>query len=632
MSLMRAILSLSFFIITLQARDVCNPNVVLKELEVFKLEQRVVKDIPLDFGPYIDLFNSLNKHKDQFQEIASNYTRAETYTVEEPDPLIPYTLNDNLIRIEVKSSDFDLECRKKGAIMIDLSPSTNKNALIKAMKLSKLDKTPIKLFNFHGRALNFDGTPVGETPTTYIGANLAKNWVSLLQDGSIQYPTVAEDTSVVPGFCQRRSNFWDSGTPNKNLFMGLMRKMVQEFPLFNKNLGQIIKLFKTKTRNSTDSIQLTLPPPLITLDFLFKKFHSIRNWHDSTSSDFSNFVDLLSLLKKSRHYFKNLVANNYVAEPSSLIEKLGVDNSKFEGTNHLHVSSSKGDLSTISTDIIDKSDIYTLYKIVPVIHHGTVPPVHFMIKNNLKVFLFITRPSLTQCVKDADEIQICKSWEGDIVHSECLKYITGKSSSNNEVCPLAKVSSLLTSIRTDCQSPNGVLLSSYKSKAFIRIYCDDIYQAQFAMANTLKSLDTQCEIREVVDNVERVIEPQIVSDLIDERIVSTDNLLDSNLVIEDNLLTILLYSIPSAVGFAILVSFLICGTIFCIFPQKLRDLCKCCHKTQTQQDIPSNQISLRASPYPSQLDPLTGSRPQSRAVSPARLDAPRLDFSHSYRT
>ena len=343
-------------------------------------------------------------------------------------------------------------------------------------------------------------------------------------------------------------------------------------------------------------------------------------------------MDLFSLIKKSRHYFKNLLDNNYAVDPSSLIDKLGIDNSKFEGTNQFHVSSGKSDLSTITTDVIDKSDIYTLYKIVPVIHHGTVPPVHFMIRNNLKVFLFITRPSLLHCKTVTDEIQICKSWEGDIVHAECHGYITGKSSSKNEICPLTKVSSFLTAIRTDCQSPNGVLLSSYKNKAFIRIYCDDVYHAQFSIYNTLKNIDTQCEIREVIDNVERIIEPQIVSDLIDERVIATDTLLDASLTSEDDILTILLYSIPSAVGFAIMVSFLICGTIFCIFPQKLRDLCKCCYKTQLQRDIPSGQESPRASPHPSQFDPLTGSRPQSRAVSPARLDAPRLDFSHSYRT
>ena len=263
-------LILSFCTI-IQARDICNPNVVLKELEVFKLEQRLVKDLQLDFGPYIDLFDSINKNKDQFQEIVSNYTRVQTYADEEPDSLVPYTFNENLIKIEVKSSDFDLECRKKGAIMIDLSPSTNKKALIQAMMLNKLEKTPIKLFNFHGKALNFDGTPVGAPPTDYIGANLEKNWVSLLQDGSIRYPTEASDSSVIPGFCQRRSNFWDSGTPNKNLFRGLMQKMAQEFPLFNRNIAQIVKFFKTKTRNSTDSFHLTLPHHFVTLDLLFKK-------------------------------------------------------------------------------------------------------------------------------------------------------------------------------------------------------------------------------------------------------------------------------------------------------------------------------------------------------------------------
>jgi hypothetical protein len=150
------------------------------------------------------------------------------------------------------------------------------------------------------------------------------------------------------------------------------------------------------------------------------------------------------------------------------------------------------------------------------------------------------------------------------------------------------------------------------------------------MANTIKYLDTQCELRLVVDNIEQIIEPQIFNDLVSTQIKLGDQLSDS-VLIEDNLELILQYSIPSVLGFAVLVSLLICGTIFCVHPQKLRNLCKC-GSTPIEISVPSERGSLTHSPRPSPLHTPAPSVPASRAVSPARFPNPQLDFSHSYRS
>jgi hypothetical protein len=97
---------------TVPSKDICNPNAVLQKIDMFRLEQRVNKELPLNFGPYLSLINSIDADKNPFQDIVKNYTRTETYEAEEPNPLIPYTFNDNLIKIEVVSSNSDIECPK----------------------------------------------------------------------------------------------------------------------------------------------------------------------------------------------------------------------------------------------------------------------------------------------------------------------------------------------------------------------------------------------------------------------------------------------------------------------------------------------------------------------------------------
>ncbi len=135
---------------------------------------------------------------------------------------------------------------KNGATMINLSPSTNKQALMDAMSISKLEKMPIKLMNHNNRALNYDGTPVGQAPSSYDKDKFEKNWVYLLKDGTLQYPTVDTYTSTIPGFCKRISNFWDLKTSNRDLFITLMKKIAKEFPQFNTNLVQTLKNLAAK--------------------------------------------------------------------------------------------------------------------------------------------------------------------------------------------------------------------------------------------------------------------------------------------------------------------------------------------------------------------------------------------------
>ena len=92
------------------ARDVCNLNVVLREMDTFKLSQEIKKEVSLDYSAYTDLFNSLSENKLAFETTVQNYTDPKSYLAEEPYTLLPLDSEHNLFKLEAVCDDFALEC------------------------------------------------------------------------------------------------------------------------------------------------------------------------------------------------------------------------------------------------------------------------------------------------------------------------------------------------------------------------------------------------------------------------------------------------------------------------------------------------------------------------------------------
>ena len=72
-------------------KDICNQNAVLKEIDSFKLSQRVTKNLALDYEPYTGLIDQIKANKPDFETIMKQYTIPSTFDTEEPDKLIPFT-------------------------------------------------------------------------------------------------------------------------------------------------------------------------------------------------------------------------------------------------------------------------------------------------------------------------------------------------------------------------------------------------------------------------------------------------------------------------------------------------------------------------------------------------------------
>ena len=615
-----------------EGRDTCTKIAILKEIQTFRLEQTIKRRIPLNFESYNGMINSFKENKDTFEEIVDNYTKIDTYKNEEPDKLFRMNENVNLIKITSTIKKIDFDCRAKGARMATIRHASDKDELITAMKQAELEQIPLMLFNFHGVMSTMDGDHVVTPPANQNLANVDFGWLRLNKDGSFTYPTTTKDErdTAITGFCSKTANFWDKGPISQNTFMKLMGRLVKQFPTFNKNIEAVSKIFKNQGRNDSSSLTLMPPSPLMKLNSMVRQFKTLRNWHETTSNNFPTFTELYSLFKKSKDYFSGMLQNKFKVEPEILLERLEIDPAIYEGDDDITVLSNPYDVATIETTISDKLDLFTLYQVEPHVHRGTVPKINYLITGVQSNHEFLEMPSLTSCESGADNILLCTGWTGLEEPLGCTNYILSIAPQGS--CPMENSPITTLATRTNCGHIDDVVISSSRKQVPLKIYCDGKLKSQFVMVSPVQTISTQCEIREIVGDKEVTISPQLGKDLLDTSIEvrQTDV---SEYTTEFDWFTALIYIIPTGLGTILSIFFMICGTVFCLKPEKLHQLCNCVNRSNgTHQAVPTSQPGSRQqSRRNSGNNTPLNSRPTSRGPSPARSQSNRVNLSHSYR-
>ena len=616
------------------ARDLCTPTAAFIEIDSFTIEQKIKRDLPLNFGPYSTLMNDMSTNIKPFKEIVQNYTQNESYDLEEPDTLIPYNEQENLILIEAISKNFAIECYKRQAAMVDGIDQSDKAKLLKLMAKHSLTKIPLRLTNFHGVLSTFTGTQI-ERPTADI-QYASKQWPFLLTDGSYEFPSAVVTTevldTVIKGFCKKNANPWELGGTSRQSFINLMTKISREFPFLTKNLNSLSKQFTKKLTNDTDKLSLSPPVPLTQLNNLIRKFTSLSNWRQTKPSDLDIFQNIYKLIRNSKKYFSKLSHGVYEIDPAPVMQKLQLNSDVYTGSNQLTIVANKNDdVSTFEIDVTDVADIYILYYIKPFIHKKNIPEAQYLLKSATKTFIFYDKPTLNHC-NENEEIKTCHGWIGNPAPTSCIDYLMGKATGAPTTCPLVATKDTISATRTNCQNEDGIVISNSKKKSVIRTYCDNLYKSQIILQTPLKFLTSTCELRELIDDTEITLLPQINNDLLDTDII-TDNTNPFELDIStyDDWVMILVYSIPSGLGVIATLCLLICATIFCLNPSKLRDLCSCLKQSNSNTNhLP---VATTSSPYQSPVasynNTPANSRPVSRAASPAPSNK-KMDFTHSY--
>ena len=630
------LLSLFDAILLAKSKDVCTPMAVLREIESFQLSQAYQKDVPLNYDNYQGLATEINKYKSDFENIITSYTKDETFNLEEPDQLIPLNEDQNLIRINAQRFAIPLECHKRGAKMVTSSDSKDKNRILEIMKSFKDETIPLGLYPFNGVLASLDNTQLSLIDPTADSAILMKSWPDLASDGTFKYPTTNTRDVTTNAYCKKPANLWDLGGVNRQIFKALMGRIVRQFPSFNKQFDLVSNFVSNKkSKNTTSSLTLIPPFPLIQLGNLIKKFSDQRQWSNTVSGDMPLFTNILKLIKDSRKQFSNILQNKFEIDPPALIDTLGLDKIHYGSDSTIEILSDRGDgVSKITTEVLDNDDTYTLYEVIPSVHKKSVPVVKYIIRSAKRSHEFIGRPALQGCSMMNDN-NVCKKWNGaEMPDSRCLQLILG-SSSDAKNCPMTQPDMTLSATRTNCLKDNGVYISSSRKKSLLRIYCDNIFQNQVLMTTPTSQINTNCEIREFSNDVESILAPQLNFDLLDTdlNLGLQNNFTPSMDDLDDEWFEIFKYSFPSGLGAVLVISFLVCITAFCIKPARFQQFCACIRCRTIEIDpVPSPGRNSRASHKDSvSRGPSLLSAPISRAVSPARSQLAKVDFSHSYR-
>ena len=627
-------------IISSTPRDICNPNTVLVELDSFKLSQPIKRSLPLDFSPYTEVVKAINTNSPLFEAIVNNYTKVDTFKDLEPELVVPYDSDHNAFKVEAAANIIAYECNRKRAEMMTMETLTDKPLMLKTMKALNLTKIPLKLFHWNGVLSTFSGKHVIKLPPGQGDTHLDSTMVSLKENGNIDYPSAADRSSIKAGICLRKNNFWDLQESNKNIFMTLMGKMLRQLPLFSKNILNLSKQMSNIKQPIINSLKLLPPAPLSQISTLLEKFSSIDNWESTTPTDFSTIVQMFNLIKKSKSYFSQFRQKTFPVDPTSLISKLNMEPNRFEGGETLSLLSDVSDNNNPSfyTTITDNKDIYTLYEIKSHVHTGYIPTSKFMIKGPTKSLFFTSMPMLSNCEDSDSGIKVCNKWIGDTTNIDCEKFIMGESTTDLSSCPMASTNIETAAIRTDCQTENGLIISTSKDQTVLKIYCDNAFNKQLQLSVPLKSIPTACEVRELIDNVEYVLAPQMNEDLVDTDFDLSKNLFDSE-PRNKNLewFKLIQFSLPLGFGVVAFMGIVVCATTFCISPSRFIAMYHCLFKCKATPDDhyrPDVELKSRPSTPGSPRSPSNTplqSRQASRSGSPARSVAGGLVLSHSYR-
>ena len=633
-------LVLSAVVFNANSRDICNPNTVLVELDSFKLIQPIKRSLPLDFTPYSEVINTINDNSPLFEAIVSNYTKVDTFKEIEPESIVPYDSDNNAFKLEAAANTIAYECNRKRAEMMTMESLTDKPLMVKTMKALNLTKIPLKLFHWNGVLSTFSGKHVIKLPPGQSDTHLDSTMVQLNDNGNIDYPSATDKTSTKIGICLRKNNFWDLQDSNKNIFMNLMGKMLRQLPLFGKNILNLSKQLGNTKQPPINSLKLLPPAPLSQISTLLKKFSSLDSWENTTPTDFSTIVQMFNLIKKSKSYFSQFRQKTFPVDPMSLISKLSMEPTRFEGGDTISLISDVSDSSNPAfyTTITDSKDIYTLYEIKSHVHTGYIPTSKFMIKGPTKSLFFTSLPTLSNCEDSDSGVKTCNKWIGDTTNINCEKFIMGETTTDTISCPMISTNIETAATRTNCQTENGLIISTSKDKTVLKIYCDNAFNKQLQLSAPLKSLPTACEVRELIDNVEYVLAPQMNEDLIDTDFDLSKNLFESE-PNNKNLewFKLIQFSLPLGFGAVAFMGVVVCATTFCISPSRFIAMYQCLFRCKTTPDEhyrPDVELKSRPSTPGSPRSPSNTplqSRQASRSGSPARSVAGGLVLSHSYR-
>jgi len=552
--------------------DICGNYAILSEVQSFYISQPYTHTINLGLDNYQKSIDDMKNQASLFFDIAQNYSTIEKIKSIEPDTLIPFGPDKNLIKIqETQHTLLPDACQKQNARLVSFDP-LEKQQLLKILKNLNLDSIPF--FAYHTpKSLLSRNVKQLDSPGAGSLAGLAKVGITaypvLSKEGVITYPdpSAADTTFRSIALCEKDNNFWDRSSTSQQNFVNIIAK-IQSGALKLKDIGQtftdtlalIGKLPKPSSSLLANKFLPSTPSALLKITSFFQKYNNKDSWETSKPFAIDDFLTIPRLFKEIKNLFKfkkpktitdqitfsndSIVLSNMDEE--RLLAFVGLDPERFGISGNVGLqplmsipdpSSSNEALSTsnsmtaqMTMKIYDRQDVAKIYSVRPLINNNAVTTVTHVVTTPRHSQATLSEPTPYQCFSsNRDQIQICDGYQTSgpaDLHQQSLltcgrALVQLNTSIDYAKCPTTPAPADPLTYRATCDGESTAVLSSTRPLA-VRVYCDTFVEETKLFTSFPVFMQTDCEVRESLNDSDssKTLLPQLPADFFQQQKVN----------------------------------------------------------------------------------------------------------------
>ena len=544
---------------TMCETDVCGRYAILTKTDEFVISQPFTKEIAIDLSEYVQAFENINPNLLRFEDIAKNYSKLELIEKTEKYPLIPFTPERNLILINASHIDLPAICQKLKAKMLSFDPN-EKQRVVEILKANNVATVPFfslamskSLYSPNFKVLDSPPTPnvkLADVGTKYFPYLSAEN-------GDILYASKV-DTHEGPALCSKSNNFWDRSKSYMRFFAKTIQSILTTVPTV-KRLSELtsdmVTVFSNLTRPNAQLISekyvMSVPPSLTKIQTFLQKYNNLGNWENSKPSEVGdfleyrkNFKELKQLFKKNNENPKTYEFFNFLQTRSApidftfsdhqrLLTHLGMDPDRFGIAGPVQVrplqsiqssipnEQSSAILAEVNFRLYDRQDVARIYDIKPIIFDNKITTAKYLVGLVRHAQATTSEPTPISCTHNEEtSLKICEGFQTpgtEETHPASLLACGRALQSKNETieiekCPTTAAPHEALAYRAECDpGTRSVVLSSVRPLK-ITVSCDTLDSSSNIFEHFPVTLETECAIKEISNDTDRILLPQIQVD------------------------------------------------------------------------------------------------------------------------
>jgi hypothetical protein len=567
---LQLILITKFILICLtvtNALDICTSRAVLRQTDEFYMTQSYSKIFEASFENYKQILAEIEAQSNNFKTNALKYDTQLELEQLEPQKLYPFTAQNNIIKVTGPAAEFMAVCSRSGSIPLDITPG-NADKVKEILTATELESTPFVGFAIRDHLIARNGEILTKLPDGY---DLKSKYGKFTKTGDIVLQittavpstvatttaaplasTVATAVSNITGLCMKPNNYWDAER-NRDSWLPMINKIIKTLPTLLE-WKESITNFINKAAQRTDTVRkderqifkFSLPSGLNSILNFLRKYSSPAAWEASTSNDitdfqkyidyFTNFAKMFKLKTNIRHHngteISYAVLPSFATDNSKLLKYLEIDSNKNKIAGNIKMISTQQSLedSTVTVEVrfklIDLQDKMTIFAIRPLIFKHRITSTRYLLQTFRKNLALQEEPRPTGCTIvtiNNENHKVCENYvtsgleqlqpQASLACGNSLIFET--EAEDFQKCTLVSPPTDPLAYRTDCKDSYSLVISA-ATPLKIRVYCDTFLKDTMELVQFPAYLGTECEVKLINGDTERIIVPQIHNDFVQE--------------------------------------------------------------------------------------------------------------------